>query len=297
MAEPMSLESVLLDEKPKVDAPVAVPDIPAFVPEVGAPEVKLEGTPVSSTRRKHREKEEAAKAEGSGQVRDPETGKYVEKPKEPEAAAVPEKKEEAATPKPAETQQFTDKEKAFLRAAEEERRKRQDLERQLTELRAKPAAQAAAEPAKGFFDDPEAALASFEQRTQTVILKSKLDITEAIARNKYPDFEAKFATFRDLANTTPGLANQWLTSSDPAEFAYKTGRDYMALKQAGDLPKMKEQLEKELRLKIEAEHKEKADAEAKKREAIPGSLSSVTGSNPTKPVWGGPPSLDDILKL
>lgn len=290
-AEQMSLESILSDEKP-VAAPEAAPEP---VKDDGAIDTPPPEAPVEkpkSLRKQHREREEAARAEGEGKVRG-EDGKFVAK----EAAKVeaPAPVVEPVKPAAQPAQDMTDKEKAFLRAAQEERTKRQELERRLAALE-KPA-----EPEKQFWDDPEGALKKMEARIEGVAVNTRLNTAETIARSKYPDFDEKVAVFAQVLHQTPGLHPQWLNSPDPAEFAYRTAKNYQEIQQVGSIDAMRKKIETDVaarvRAEVEAEYKAKADASAKERAALPGSLGDTRGgTNPSRPVWSGPTPLDQILK-
>lgn len=291
MSEPTMDE--ILEDKPA--------ETPAETPPAEAPPAAVETTPVerpTSKRVAHRDKEQLAQ----GRVRDPETGQFAPKPEEakaePEAKEEPKEAPKTEVVKPAAPQQeMTEKEKGLLRAAEAERRKRQDLERQLQELQTK--APASTEPAKTFWDDPEGWMSRHQEQQRQEALKQRLGVAEMLARSKYSDFDDKVATFTEMAKTTPGLIQAWLASPDPAEYAYRAGKNQMELREAGSIDGLKAKIEKELRLKIEQELKEKAKAQtealAKERAALPPSLSDARSTGVNKPVWSGPPSMDDIL--
>lgn len=291
MAEQMALKDILSDAKP------AEPQKPAGE---GAEKPAGETPPerVTSYRKEWRERELDDRAAGEGKTRDPVTGQFV--PKEPEKKddkpKEPEKKAELAKPP---RQELTDKERAFLATAQEERRKRQDLERRLAEQeKAKPK-----EPEKGFWDDPEGAVAKFREEISAVrgemssqIMATRLATAEAIARTRHEDFEEKINTFAEIVKTTPGLAQQWLAAPDPAEFAYRVGKTHKELAEAGNIDALREKMEKEIRLKLEDELKAKYEALAKERAALPGSLSNAHAAPQQRPVWNGPTSLKDLLK-
>lgn len=299
----MSLEGILSGEKPAPREPVAekpMPEIPALGDTPLPEQPKIE-RPVSR-KVAMRDKEQLAQ----GRVRDPETGQYTkieskpEEPAKPEAPKEPVKAEEPAkpaVPSAAPQQEFTEKEKAFLRAAQEERGKRQELERRLAAMEA---AKGPAEPAKTFWDDPEAALKAHEDRIRQEATNARLGMAEFTARQRHPDFDEKVAKFAEIIQGTPGLHQQWLASPDPAEFAYTIAKNHMELQQVGSMEEMRAKIEREtearVRTKIEAELKAKADIMARDRAAIPPSLSDARSSGPAnRPVWNGPTPLDSIL--
>lgn len=208
-------------------------------------------------------------------------------PPAPEPApAVPEPA--AAAPQ----QPMTDKEKAFYTAMSEERRKRQEIERKFNELLQ---AQPPQEP-KAFWDDPEAALQTFKHEVDKVVTTTRMDTAEQIARSKYNDFDDKINVFAEVLQSTPGLREHWMQAPDPAEFAYRTGKNYMELQQAGNIDALRAKIESEVRMKLETEMKAKDEARKAELAAIPPSLSNAQSAPGNKAVWGGPPSLDNILK-
>jgi hypothetical protein len=267
----MSLDNIL-EEKPPVEAPKEEP-------------VKVES---DNANIRHQEKEEAAQ----GRVRDG-TGKFVKK-EEVKEEKVEEKPKE--TPKEAPKQEFSDKEKALLAALQDERRKRQDLERKAQEVPVK-------KPDKPFWEAPEEHFKSqeelhkaWEQKQTERETVMTLRVAEMMARKEHPDFDEKVTYFGEMVAKIPGLYQQWLQSPDPGEFAYKTAKDHKELQEVGSRDKLVEKLEKEIRIKLESELKEKEKKLREEREAIPSTLSDVRGKNQQKTVWGGPPDLNDILK-
>lgn len=303
--EQMSLEGILHDEKPAPREPAAEP---AKEPAAEAPAEPKE--PAAERPQSKRKQWADKEQDAQGLVRDPATGQFVAKE---EPAAEPPKKDAAAEPakqEPAKTaavtaapQELNEKEKAFLRGMQEERAKRQDLERRLAAIEA--GKTPPAEPAKTFWDSPDEALAKHRQEIEQVGLNTRLQTAEMIARSRHPDFDEKVTVFRKILNEAPGggvaIATQWLASPDPAMFAYNVGKNHMELQQAGNLDALRAQIEKEteakVRSKVEAEMKAKAEALEKERAALPGSLSDARSSGVNRPVWGGPPPLDDVLKF
>ena len=317
MAEQLGLGDILggsdPDGKPLENDPVArqqaernAEPAPATEAATDAPETqKVERS--QSRRKAWQQKERDTREAAEGRVRDPETGQYVAKAKdEPAVDAAPAaatpttetpKPDAAATPaqpaaqQPAQPQQqFTEKERAFLAAAQDERRKRQALEQQLAALQ-----QQNPQEKKTFWDDPEAALQQFQQQITQVTMKTKLDTSESIARGRYKDFEENVQEFAALAEQIPGVREQMMAAPDPAEFAYQVGKRQRDLKQIGDIEEYRAKVERETRARLEAEYKAKAEEREKLASDLTPSLSDARGSNPTRPVFSGPPSLDSIL--
>lgn len=284
----MSMDDILTDKKSE---PTPVPSTqPATETE---PPVERN----QSAKKVWEEKEQLAK----GRVRDPETGQFVTKPEEDvkEEPKVEPRPILPAVPAVPPVQEFTEKEKAFLKGMQEERSKRQELERRLAAIEAaKPT-----EPEKTFYDDPDGALAKRDEAFNKQLADMRAEMTtnrlstaELMARRSHPDFDEKIEVFGELLKQTPGLYQQWLSAPDPAEFAYGLGKTHIELKEAGGIPQLREKIEKETRLKLEAELKAKAEALEKERAALPPSLSDARSKGTNKISWGGPPSMDNILK-
>lgn len=316
--EQMSLDNVLSGEKP---AAPAAPSEPAAAPEttqtVEAP-AQQTNTPAQSTRKAHQQRERDAREDGAGRVRDPETGQYVAKPKEAEPAPskVAAKVEKAATatpstppeapkvestaaaatpvPPPAQ-QQLTPQERAFLAAAQDERNKRQELERRIAAMEAA----APKQPEKNFWDDPEAALKQTQAQIQQAVVNTRLNTSEMIARAAHPDFDEKVAVFAEIVQSAPHIAQHVLNQASPAEAVYAIAKNHMALRDAGGveqlLAKREAEVSARVRAEVEAELREKDAEVARLRDTLPGSLTNARGTSVQRKVWNGPTSLDDIL--
>ena len=283
------MENTPLDDILKDEKPAEATEVTATEATEATPTEVVEEKP-SSRRKRHLAKEYEA------QGRDPDTGQFTPKEEEAKTEVKAEVKEVNSEPKKAEAQEFTDKEKAFLRGLEEERRKRQDLERQLNELR-KP--QDAGEK-KTFWDDPEGHFKNFEQRLAQRETALSLRVSENIARSKYTDFDGAIEVFAEILKTPagPGVHAQFLAAQDPAEFAYRLGKQTRELREVGSVEAMREKIAKEERAKLEAEFKKKQSDLAKQREELTPTLSDVKGaSKQHEPVFRGPTPFKDILGL
>lgn len=293
----MELDDILSDKEPEAPKEPAAKEPAAAEPK--EPTEPAVDRPKPS-RKEHMKREYAA------QGRDPETGQFVAKPAqaepvptEPKAAEPAESpKEPPAAPEPSEVQKAWEREKAaLLKAALDERKKRQELERQLAQPM-KPAQPQ--EPAKTFWEDPEGHLNAIKEQSSQVALQTKIETAEMIARSRYQDFDQEVAVFKEMALSVPGLAQQCFSSPDPAEFAYRTGKFHRELKEAGGLDQLRTKIEAETRATVEKEFKAKEEARlaemARQRAALPGSLSDVRGAAASKRMeYTGPTPLDVIL--
>lgn len=299
MSDQMSLDGILNDEKPAPREPAESAPEPQAQPKDPVEKQTAERNPepvekAQSRKRAWQEKEQLAQ----GRVRDPETGQFAPKVEKTEpaaetpAAAAEAPKAAVAVPQ----QEFTDKEKAFLRAAQEERGKRQELERRLAAMEATKAT----EPPKQFWDDPEGAIKAQQAQMQQIATDARIQTAEMISRQAHPDFEEKLAIFAQIVQSAPHVASQAMQQPNPAEFAYQLAKNHMQIQEAGNIDQLRAKIEKEtearVRTQIEAELKAKADALARERAALPPSLSDARSSGTNRAVWGGPTSLDNILK-
>lgn len=290
-----SLDSILSEEKPTGTPPpaevVQAVEVVEQVEKVEAPEQIREPT----RRQALREKDALA----DGKVRDPVTGQFVRKTDEPEAPKVePAKpvvepvKEAVKEAKP----ELSAESRAFLVAAQDERKKRQELEAEVARLRAA----APKEPAKDFWTDPDAALKAQKDELMAAVAATRVQTAETIAKSRYPDYLEKIAAFGQIAQQNPWLAAQVQNSPDPAEAAYRIGKNAHDLQQLGGmdaaLAKERQETAARVRAEVEKELKEKAEKAAAERAAIPGSLSDARSTGGNKVVWNGPTSLDNILK-
>lgn len=281
MAETMS--DILSDKEPEK------PETPVTETPPETPEAEVEKA--VSRKRAHQAKEFAA------QGRDPETGQFVQKEAEEKAKEEPKVEAKPEAKPEAKREEFTEKEKAFLKTAQEERQKRQELERRLAELeKAKPKEEG---EKKTFWDDPEGHLKAHEEKIAARERNLSLNVSERLARSKYEDFDEKIAVFAEILQTPagPGVHAQFIAAPDPAEFAYKLGKQTKELRDAGSVDDLKAKLEKEIRVKLDAEYKAKHEELEKQRRELPSSLSDVKGaSKRTVPVWSGPTPFEEILK-
>lgn len=180
-------------------------------------------------------------------------------------------------------------------ALKDERRKRQELERrlQMMEQQLRQPVQPQ-QPAVDFWDDPQRFMSSFGEsllqqweQKQTV---QRIDASEKAAKAKYADYDDAYEAFEQAVQINPRLAYELAQQPDPGEFAYRKGKDALALQQFGSVEAM-----------IAAE-RQKWEAEIKAAAPIPKpSLPSTTAADGsvgarTGPDWSGPAPLADYLR-
>lgn len=210
--------------------------------------------------------------------------KGVEKPE-------PETEQEPVPPTELPKEEYT-----ALRAVRDENK---ELKQQLEAMRQQFASQSQPQqPAEtpDFWEDPNRAFeARFEQFGTRLMQQFKqeqqverIEASEQAAKAKYDDYGDAFGHFQQAVSVNPALIQQMQAASDPAEFAYKTGKHAMELEKVGSLDSLLAQ--------------ERAKWEAEARAAIPQqprlpdttATDGSTGSR-TGPEWAGPTDLNKLL--
>jgi hypothetical protein len=215
-----------------------------------------------------------------------EKGRFAPKG-EPEAVEAP---EPSVTPTPEEAP-------IPVKALQEERRKRQELEAKLAEYEARAAAPPEPVTPPDPWDEPDAhsqwlikqaatvarheALAEFENRQ---IARSANQ-----ARAKYQDYDDAVGIFSQMMQQNPALERQLRDHENPGEFAYSTAKTQMEIAQYGSIDAL-------IQAKVKAET-ERLQAELKPAPTpptIPTSLADQQSSRGGSTAYS-PPSLDEIL--
>lgn len=219
-------------------------------------------------------------------VRGPD-GKFVskdqgDKPAE-EAASAPPAQEESNVP---------------VKALQEERRKRQELEQQIAAMQAQFALQKQPQtPVPEFWDDPQGFMAKqLEQHTEQVIQRfqqqqtmERINASETAAKARHSDYDDAFRAFQQAAQANPSLIQQMTSASDPAEFAYSKGKTALELERVGSI----DELLAQKRAEWEAEVKAAAPKPSFPASTVTdGSVASRGG-----PIWAGPTQDRDILPM
>lgn len=138
-----------------------------------------------------------------------------------------------------------------------ERRKRQELERQLQEHAQK------FDPQR-FYQDPQEIASYVDQRTFNAVI----GMSRAIVSEQYPDYDEMEELFVQEAERNPALAAEMRAHPAPALFAYKTAKQLKTIREAQDGSL-------EARLRAEIEQKVRAELEAKQKPAVPTDLSGA----------------------
>lgn len=186
-------------------------------------------------------------------------------------------KEESAPP--AESQAPAKDERFIpINALLDEREKRQRLEAELAQYKAK------AEPAKedtteeDLFSNPAEVLKRVQMEAYAAARRDMINMSEAILFETKPDAQEKIDAFKEAVQQNPTLYQQMLHSPNPAGFAYQEGSKFLSVK---SMPTDMAAYEKELRAKIEAELAAKYSQKGGKLpSSIPTTLSDVPNVKP-----------------
>lgn len=244
-------------------------------------------------------------AEAAPEVAEPEAteaqprdehGRFAPKgEKQPEAQAEP---VPAAAPPAAEESQTVPR-----TALQDERRKRQELERQLQEISQRLTQQPVQpQPIPDQWDDPEGfarhlareAAAQAREEALAELRRERVIHSAEAAKQRHPDYIEKVDTFNELAAQNPALIATMMQQPDPAEYAYNIAKQHEELNRYGSLDAM-----------LEAKKKE---WEAEALEGLKASLDPAPASAPTSlvternvgsrsgPAWSGPADLSELLR-
>lgn len=188
-----------------------------------------------------------------------------------------------------------------VKALQEERRKRQELEARVEELmkRLEPPPQPA-QPLPSVFEDEDGFSQSLEERAvrkaiealnpqmQQQMQAMMIEMKRQTYRTQYTDFsELETELFEEMKGN-PALAQQVSTAEDPVEFGYRYMKNKKEVATLGSLDL--EAIKSELREQLKAEM-----AVAPPAPSIPDSLAGSQSSRSSAVVPAGPPSLADIL--
>lgn len=180
-----------------------------------------------------------------------------------------------------------------VKALQEERHKRQELEQQFQELQQRIAQQQAAPP-PDMFENTEGWQQHFggqvkQEAAQFASMNARLDSSEMLAATAHDDFDEMKAEFLQMAEQNPTLRQQALADRHPWERAYQIAKNARTMKELGATSV--DDLKAKLRAEIEAELKSSAPS-------FPTSTvqdGSVAGRG--GPVWSGQTPDNKLLPM
>jgi hypothetical protein len=174
-----------------------------------------------------------------------------------------------------------------------ERRKRQDAEARIAALEAQIQAQPP-QPAPDMFDKPEEWQQHFgnqimQNATRFAALNAKLETSEMLAAQAYPDFEDTYPKILEFMEANPAVRQEVLQSRHPWAKAYQMVKNNEQAKELGATDV------ESLRAKIREEILAEQAAQPAPAVHIPNSLATAQGGTTAAPTGTAPPTLRDIL--
>lgn len=234
---------------------------------------------------------------------------------EPNPGQQPGEKTEGVPPTPENPADEVVKVRAFQKKAEDETRKRQELEKQsekqIGELRQQLAEMQAylrqgQQPAQQQpeFLDPEAVRYLQQVREQDraevgqELYRTRVEQSQFMLRQQKPDYDEVEAVFADEANRNPALWQELARHPVPAAFAYEHGRKVKAMREIGEDPNAyREKLKQEILAEIQTS--QPAPQLRPLTPAVPAPPPSLAGVPSATPrmaqAYQGPTPLEDLL--
>lgn len=132
-------------------------------------------------------------------------------------------------------------------------------------------------------------MSQLQPQQEMQFLTQKVEFAEALARQKWADYDEKVEHFKEAAKANPFLIQELRTAANPAEYAYGVANQILEAKAYSQQPS-REQIEAEMRAKIMAELGMSNQPKAPTSLVNERSVGSRSG-----PAWSGPTPLGDIL--
>lgn len=203
-----------------------------------------------------------------------------------------EKEGEPSSPEGEEEPPLTKREEAFLKKANDEKRKRQELEQTYSQQQAKE--QDLPDP----FDDPTGYAKALEARNERHQLATRITISQEMMRDKHQDYDERELQFVELAKNDPGLIAKMQQSSNPAKFAYETAVKAERVAKFDNFDDaVKSEVEKQVAAataRIKADLEKEYAGKLSQAQKIPPS-GAKSGSYGADSTYAGDDSLSDIL--
>ena len=167
-----------------------------------------------------------------------------------------------------------------LRALEDERRKRQNLEQEIAQLRQQqPKGEQHQLP-------PEVAL-------QQQIINERLNMSEMMLRQQHEDVDAVIERFQQEAQKNPALCAQLQSQPHPWKWAYDYAKRLMTMDEIGDPESYKQRIREQVLAELQQSDSNPQAAKPNIPQSLAGARSSGARS---APAWSGPTSLEDIIQ-
>jgi len=187
-----------------------------------------------------------------------------------------EKKGEKDSAPPAASETTDNTENVPVQALKAERDKRQEIERQLEDLRKEvrslkgeskeeaATSNVSADVIPDMYEDPENYKKWLTEQVRNESRQSsfeeRVNATQAALREKHSDYDDTVEVFKELAEKNPDLGQELFNHHNPAEFAYNTAKNYLESKRLSS-PETRKELEDKMRAEIKAELESERNAE------------------------------------
>lgn len=140
--------------------------------------------------------------------------------------------------------------------------------------------------------DTEAWESSLRNEFQGEMLKTRISISEDMARSQFQDYDEKASYFMEMAKKTPALVEDMRNAISPARFAYETAKRQMLVDKLGDPDAYEAGIRQQVRTELEAQIRK--EYEDKLGKELPTSLSDTRAAGGVKtPVIDE--SLEDVM--
>lgn len=187
-------------------------------------------------------------------------------------------------------------------AVQDERKKRQELERRVQEYERMIASQREQQPQPDWYAEPDRAAQVMQQQVQYQLTQTKVAMSEEWVRAQHPDYDEHQQVFIEAANANPHLWQQLYAHPMPAQFAYQQAKKLKVMQEIGDDPEayrkriIDEFLASQGNPPVPPAQQPPA-LQPPKRSPLPTSLAETRNAQPRddKRRWQGPASLDQLL--
>jgi len=214
------------------------------------------------------------------------------------------KQQDAASP--AEVEEVTP-ESGFVpvKAVQEERRKRQDLEKRLKEYEAKlqqqPQPQQEQYQQPDWFASPEQAAQAMQMQFEQQLFQRSVAMSEIVMREKHTDYDEVSNLFAERAKQDPQLLQRLYQHPFPAQFAYQVGQQIRLMEEIGSDPAAyRAKVEAEIRASLgqpERQGQRSTSQAPASSPAVPRSLARDVSQQPRNSAgrFDGPAPIEDLL--
>lgn len=129
------------------------------------------------------------------------------------------------------------------------------------------------------------------QQVRQDMLNERFNISEMVARQKYPDLDDVVKFFQEAVQQNPALGMALHQQANPYEFAYREGKRVQMLKEVGDDPAAyRAKVEAEIRAQLQPQSAASAAA------TLPASLAGARSSaSRSAPAFTGPAPLSSLF--